>query len=338
MNTILQQDINDFVKSFDFTKNIEGSSFLITGGTGLIGSILIRCLLSIDSNINITIPVRNKFKALNLFQGNYNQLNIIETDLLDYLKDLKGDFQYIIHCASPTSGVFMTEYPVETYNLTIESTRLLLDYSCSHAIKSMVYVSSIEYYGQIYEDRIIGESVLGYIDSSSARSSYPLAKRSAEFMCTAYALEYKVPVKIARLTQTLGAGINVDDNRVFAQFARSIINSKDIILHTSGESAKPYCYTIDSIHAIFYILLLGNKGEAYNVANKSSYISIKDLAEYLCKKFNPQVKVCIHLQSGNVYAPTTKLRLDTSKLEKLGWQPRYSLFDMFDRLIKSLNQ
>ena len=142
-------------------------------------------------------------------------------------------------------------------------------------------MSSLEYYGQNFDDKIITEEVQGYVDNTAARSSYPLGKRAAEYLCAAYSQQYGVNVKIARLTQTFGAGVAADDNRVFAQFARSIICETDIVLHTKGDSAKPYCYTIDCVSAILYILLKGNNGEAYNVANSETYISIREMAEFL---------------------------------------------------------
>ena len=62
-----------------------------------------------------------------------------------------------------------------------------------------------------------------------------------ECLCSAYASEYQLPVKIARLAQTFGAGVNPSETRVFAQFARSLIHGEDIILHTEGKSYGNYC-------------------------------------------------------------------------------------------------
>lgn len=337
MKEVLRQDILDFKNSFELADRLSGASFLITGATGLIGSILVRCLLSLDKCIKMTIPVRSYEKARIVFGDLVSQLEIIEGDLFELLSNIDGGYDYLIHCASPTAGQYMITHPIETYAFAIDSTRLLLDYARTHTIKSMVYVSSIEYYGQIYSDLLVDETVLGYVDPSSSRSCYPLAKRSAEYFCVAYAKEQGIPVKIARLTQTFGAGISATDNRVFAQFARSIIVGEDIILHTQGDSAKPYCYTIDSVSALLYILLEGKRGEAYNVANADTYISIRELAEYLCEHFNPTLKVRIELHPELGYAATTKLRLNTEKLRGLGWNSNYSLWEMFDRLIRSLS-
>ncbi len=71
-----------------------------------------------------------------------------------------------------------------------------------------------------------------------------------ENMCVAYAKQYDLPVSIARLSQTFGAGILQTENRVFAQFARSAIRGEKIVLHTLGKSEGNYCYTRDTVKAL----------------------------------------------------------------------------------------
>lgn len=337
MNKGQEKDMRNFVDIFVLKDNIDNSSFLITGATGLIGSTLVRCLLSLGNGIKITIPVRNAAKAMEMYEEDASRLNIVECDLMNYCSSLSDDFDYIIHCASPTAGKYMNEHPVETFELAVETTRALLCYARTHSIKGFVYVSSLEYYGQNYDDNIITEDFQGYVDATSARSSYPMGKRAAEYLCAAYAQEYGVPAKVARLTQTFGAGVAPDDNRVFAQFARSVIAGTDIIMHTKGESAKPYCYTTDCASAILTILLKGRNGEAYNVANEETYISIREMAEFLRDNFNPSIRVIIEEHPEMGYAPVTKLHLTSQKLMSLGWNPMYGLKEMFERLIGSIS-
>ena len=338
MNKIQKEDILAFVKDFEMTKDIAGSKFLITGATGLIGSTLAHCLLAMDCGISITCPVRNMEKAASLYEDEFKKIHFIESNLQDYLDGLSSQdqFDYVVHCASPTAGQYMTEHPVETYELAIESTRALLGFSSQSAVRGMVYVSSLEYYGQNFDDRIIDEDFQGQIDMSSPRSSYPMGKRAAEYLCAAYADEFAVPVKIARLTQTFGAGVSKDDNRVFAQFARSVVQGHDIVLHTTGESAKPYCYTTDCVSALLYILLKGGNGQAYNVANPDTYISIADMANFVRQNFNRDINVVIEEHPEMGYAPVTKLNLSAKKLMGLGWRPFYNLSDMYKRLIIDL--
>ena len=193
-------------------------------------------------------------------------------------------------------------------------------------------------YGQIFDDEMpLTEEMQGYVDPLNVRSSYSMGKRMCECMCVSAYKEYGVPVKIARLAQTFGAGIAASDNRVFAQFAKSVIVGKDIILHTDGKLKRQYLYLTDAISGILYVLLKGRNGEAYNVANDETYISIKEMAEMICREFRPQLKVK-HVEEceDRGYAPVTKTRMTSAKLEKLGWKPRLSLRDMYDRLIKSL--
>jgi nucleoside-diphosphate-sugar epimerase len=163
-----------------------------------------------------------------------------------------------------------------------------------------------------------------------------MAKRAAENLCHLYAKEYGIPAKIVRLTQTTGAGIAKDDNRVIAQFTRLIVNNQDIVLNTTGDAARPYCYTTDAISAILFVLLQGKSGEAYNVANEDTYISARGMAEFLQKNFNNSIKVKVELKENMGYPPTTKLRLSSSKLRELGWEPKYGLKEIFERLIEYL--
>ena len=90
---------------------------------------------------------------------------------------------------------------------------------------------------------------------------------------------------------------------------------------------------------MLYILLKGEDGTAYNVANEATYISIRQMAELVAETFNPDhVHVVIEMQQGLGYSPTTKLRLDTQQIQSLGWTPYYNMKDMFGRLIASMKE
>ena len=340
INSILQADLEKFSKSFPFFKEIAGKRFLITGATGLIGSMMVRVLLYLreqeGQDIYITALARNPRKAEEMFAG--KDIDWVFCDISDPVSEKVSAPDYIIHCAANTSSKMMAEQPVETFLGLIDGTRELLKFAAASACKSMVYLSSIESYGTFSEERELEESDLGAIDPLNNRSCYPLGKKGAEFLCHSYHSEYKVPVKIARLTQTFGAGVSPDDNRVFAQFARSLVNGEDIVLHTTGESSKPYCYITDAISAIFYILLKGKNGEAYNVANADTYISVRNMAEMLEARFGKGGEVKLKLREDMGYAAPTKNKLKVDKLMELGWKPEYRLEEMFSRLIEYLKE
>lgn len=335
MNAVQLRNIDDFVNSFELADSLGGQTFLITGATGLIGSSLIHCLVALKRNIKIIAPVRNLSKAQELFPEPSDFLHFIECDISNFNYDSLGTIDYVIHCAAPTSSKFFVEKPVETFNIIYRCSANLLEFSRRNSIKGMVFLSSLEVYGTILDDSsYITEDVQGYLDPMSVRSSYPMAKRATENLCHLYAKEYGLPVKVARLTQTTGAGIAKDDNRIIAQFARLAAQKQNIILHSTGESARPYCYLTDCISALLYILLKGTSGEAYNVANEETYISAKGMAEYLKKNFSPEIQVIININENMGYAPTTKQKLSSAKLQALGWKPKFGLNEIFSDLIE----
>lgn len=331
MDNVIQRDISEFVRDFDQAALLRGSTFLVTGATGLIGSMLIRCLCALDGSIRIYAPVRNLEKGKRLF-GDCPQVTLVQADLATFDYTTFGTVDYIVHGAAPTASKFFVDRPVETINTIVADTNRLLQYAATITVKGMAFLSSLEVYGQMLQPVPVTEDMQGTVGITDLRSSYPMAKRLAENLCCAYASEYGVPVRTVRLTQTTGPGIDKADNRYIAQFVRCAAEGKDIVLRTKGLSAKPCCYTIDAISAILYILLFGQNGKAYNVANEETYISVRDLAYMIKETLNPDINVRTEINDAMGYPPDTYLRLCTRELQNLGWKPRYTLRDTISRL------
>lgn len=338
---ILIEDVQQFAEHFELWEQLRDKTFLITGATGLIGSVMVKCLLELNKQkrlgIKIIAVVRNLEKAQQVFANEYAQIDFRKLELTDISEeDIKDSVNYIVHLASPTASKYFVEHPVETLRTAVEGTTAVLEYAKNAPIGGMVYASSLETYGGNHTDDWLKEDFQGYVNPTEVRSSYNIAKRACECLCHSYAKEYDVNVTIARMTQTFGAGVEYNDGRVFAQFARKAIECHDIELHTTGATSRMYCYTTDAVSAMLYLLLKGEKGEAYNIANKDSYISIRDMANLIRDEFNPNIKVVIAPKENQGYAPETKLKLDTSRIEALGWKPVYGLKEMFCKLIDSL--
>ena len=340
-NHILLEDIKLFALSFKLSEQLRDKTFLITGATGLIGSVLVKCLLELNRQMQLGIKViavvRSLDKAQNVFADEYSQIDFRQLELSEITQEHIGCIvDYVVHLASPTASKFFVEHPVETLRTAVEGTTVVLEFAKNAKVKSVVYASSLETYGSNHKEDWLKEDFQGYVNPTEVRSSYNIGKRTCECLCHAYAKEYGVNVMIARMTQTFGAGVEYNDGRVFAQFARKAIEGSDIELHTTGDTCRMYCYTTDAVSAMLYLLLKGKRGEAYNIANKDSYISIRDMAYLVKNEFNQNINVVVAPKENQGYAPETKLRLDTTKIEALGWKPNYSLYQMFDRLIASL--
>ena len=312
-------------------------TYIVTGSTGLIGSALVKTLAAKGERVVAT--ARDTAKAERLFGGLEN-VAIAEWDVVKpfdksllSLPSLKSHSSAcLIHAAAETASRNMVERPVETMAVTLDGTRNALELARALKVKGMVYLSSMEVYGAPQEDSPLDESCLGPLDILAPRSSYPLSKRMAEGLCAAYAREYGVPVRIARLAQVVGGELFEGDNRVVSQFARAIVHCENIVLHTDGSSARCYCALDDAVNAVLLLLERGVAGEAYNVADEASYCSIREFAERLCA-LHPGLHVVVRPAGGMGYAPACRLRLSAAKLKALGWRPRTGLMEAFERLV-----
>lgn len=344
MSEVLKKDISDLLHGDFPVDEVKGKSFLVTGATGLVGSLFAKTILQGNRELGfgckIVAVVRNIEKAKETFADylDDNKLSFLICDLAKDSIKTEQPIDYIVHAAAVTTSKDMVTYPVDNIMLSVMGTRTVLEFARLNSVKAVVYLSSMEVYGQMFvSDHKIKEDELGFVDLTAARSCYPEGKRMCECLCNAYAAQYDVNVMSARLAQTFGPGILKNENRVFAQFAKSAINGTDIVLHTKGESEGNYVYTMDAVCAIVTLLLRGSKGEAYNVSNAESHMTIAEMGEMVATKVaGGKIKLVFDIpEDANKlgYAPTTKMHLDNTKMCALGWKPRVSLQETYERLI-----
>lgn len=348
MNQIIETDMQEIVQNNVLWEKFNGKTVLISGATGMIPSYMVMALLYLNKfndnfACNVIVLIRSAEKAERLFKDFISEpyLEILQVDicvpiLLDY------DIDFIIHAASPASPQLFTKYPVDTICPNVLGTYNLLQLAVDKKSQGFLLFSSGDVYGQIQDGTIIHEASLGVVDQLNLRNSYAESKRMAEMLCKAYTEQYGVPAAIARISHTYGPTVNLnEDRRVFSEFVQNIIRNENIIMKSSGEAVRPFCYLTDATVALFKILLEGKSGEAYNMCNDECNYSIKELADVLVNLFPEKgLKVVCELRSADddyKESPVSKpCMVDNSKLRALGWEPKIDIREGFRRTVLAL--
>lgn len=344
LNKILLEDFAQIAKNYDFS-DLKGTSVFVTGSTGLLGSQLVLFLDYLNQtqkyNTKIIALVRSKEKAQRVFADAFDRICCVYGDVL-HLPEVSESVDYVIHGASITSSKSFVEQCVETIDIAVNGTMNMLRFAKEKQVKSFVYLSSMEAFGVTDGKGEVREADLGYIDLTSPRSSYMESKRMCENLCVCFASEYNVPVKMIRLTQTLGAGIDYNDTRVAAYFARCVLEKTDIVLKTKGATKRPILYSADAISAILTVLLCGQNAQVYTAANPETFVTICETAEMIARKIAAgAIKVTFDIKEVPAeYAPNLNLNLNLNvdKLCSLGWKPSVDLQTAYERMIEGMKQ
>ena len=335
--SLYKEDIQNIFQADLPWEKLSGTNILVTGATGLIGGCLVETLMmNPRRDYQVYASGRNEERAKARFKD-FAANPAFHFVKYDVMQPLQSDvrFDFIIHAASDANPKFYATQPVEVMKGNIDGVANLMEYGLTHRMKRFLYVSSGEVYGE-GDGRIFTEDYSGYVDCATPRSCYPSAKRAAETLCVSYAAEYGTDVVIARPCHTYGPHFTEQDNRVYAQFIRNVLRGEDIVMKSTGEQFRSWCYVVDCVSALLHILLKGSCGEAYNIADADSNISIRELAEAIAAIGGR--KVVIDLPDADEkrgFNPVTKSVFSTDKLESLGW---HAFNHMEKGLKKSINE
>lgn len=325
-------------------KKIYNNSVMITGACGLIGSFLVDVLMKCNElyKANITV-IAYDFKEefiTNRFANYLNNKNFkyIYQDVnlpLSYNEKVN----YIMHLASNAHPLLFKTDPVGTIKANIIGLNNLLSYAKDNNVKRLLYVSTGEVYGECESNiEAFDEEYSGYVNPTLSRSCYPSSKRTAETLCVSYSEQYGLDTVIARPCHIYGPTMTKNDSRVYAEFIRNILDNKDIVLKSNGKQKRSYCYVLDACIALLYILVYGENKNAYNIANRNSITTIYDMAHIIAKIGNREVKMDIPKGLDSNSNPMQCAILNSSKLEKLGFVPRFDLEKGYTNTIKILKE
>lgn len=320
---------------------------LITGATGMLCSPVVDIISLLnrekDAGIELVLAGRNEQRCSDRFRGALEDGNykFIKYDA-NSAEKLYVIADYIIHGASNADNRRFLKEPVETLLSNIIGLKALLDLAAENKGSRLLFVSSSEVYGN--RERFsydaggeIAEDEYGYVDILSSRSCYPSGKRAAESLCASYIDEYSVDAVIVRPGYIYGPTINPTDSRASAAFTLDAAAGRDIIMKSKGEQLRSYCYMLDCASALLSVLLNGECGEAYNISNKDSIVTIRDVAECLAKAGG--VKVVFEIptdEEKKSFNPMKNSVLDAAKLENLGWKAHFGLDEGIMRTLRFL--
>lgn len=317
---------------------LSGANILITGATGLIGSCLVEVLMSNPHiDYHVYASGRNKERAISRF-GVFSDSPYFHFLRYDVMEEINSDidFHYIIHAASNASPNFFVSNPVEIIKANILGVDNLMKYGISHGLRRFLFVSSGEVYGE-GDGRVFTEEYSGYVDCVHPRSCYPSSKRAAETLCVAYGEEYAVDSVIVRPCHVYGPNFTESDNRAYAQFLRDAVASRDIIMKSSGEQYRSWCYVVDAVLGILYVLLKGERGNAYNIADENSNVTIREFAEMIAHACGREVIIDAPSEiESKGFNKVRKSVFSTTKLSLLGWSVEGTINDKIKRTINEL--
>ena len=280
--------VDDLSSFFD---ELEGKTVLIAGGKGFLGTYFVNVLNHINEVLSTPMKIviiDNLITSKNKKNNTSHNVTLLKQDISESF-DFPDELHYIIHAASIASPPTYREFPIKTLDVNYQGTRNLLEIARKKKIKSMLFLSSSEIYG---DPEVIPtpESYQGKVSCTGPRACYDESKRLAETVSTLYFQQYKVPVKIARPFNVYGPYLSLNDGRVIPDFMKNAIEKSEILIHSDGSPTRSFCYVSDAIRAFFKLLFSKHDGIICNVGNDEE-ISISDVAKMVQKTIGKPISI-----------------------------------------------
>lgn len=309
-------------------QKLANKTLLVTGATGLIGTVLVDSLMQKNRDgLNLTILAAGRNEKISAerfadYAGDKN-FRFVRLDVNAPI-EIAEPVDFVIHAASNTHPLQYSTDPVGTMTTNILGTHNLLEFCRVKNVSRFVFVSSVEIYGKaLNASDLFDEKYCGYIDCNTLRAGYPESKRAGEALCQAYISRHNVDVVIPRLSRVYGATMRLDDSKAMSEFIMNGVRGEDIILKSEGLPRFSYCHATDAARGILYCLLNGKCGEAYNVADSSEILSLREIAEYI-SGLNGR-KVIFELPNETQrkgFSTAVNAIMTNDKLRGLGWSPK----------------
>ncbi len=332
-NSLYCEDVR-FVAELDLPwDRFEGKTVMLSGATGLIGSFLVdvlmeKCLHGLNCKIYALSRDENKFRSRFVKYTYDNRLEYVKYDANEPLTlDEIVTVDYILHLASNTHPLMYSTDPIGTITTNVFGLKNLLDFAVNHNCTRFAFASSNEMYGENRGDvELFDEDYCGYINCNTLRAGYPESKRCGEALCQAYRSQRKLDIVIPRITRSYGPTMNMSDTKALSQFIKRGLSGEDIVLKSAGTQLYSYTYVADAVSGLLTVVLRGESGEAYNIADLGGNVLLSDLAGYIADYVGTKVVFEVpDVEEAAGYSKATKALLDGTKLRNLGWFPKYDI-------------
>jgi dTDP-glucose 4,6-dehydratase len=290
---------------------------LITGAAGFIGSHLCDCFLSKNYKV-IGID--------NLITGNLKNLSHLNSNLDFQFKeiDITHDFNiedsvdFILHFASPASPIDYLKIPLETLRVGSLGTENVLKIALKNNARILIASTS-----EVYGDPLVhpqSEEYFGNVDPVGPRGVYDEAKRFQEALTTAYHTFNGLDIRIARIFNTYGSRMRVNDGRAIPAFMGQVLRGESLTVFGDGSQTRSFCYIDDMVEGI-YKLLHSNYTKPMNLGNPEE-IALIDFAKEIIAMGGVDNKIVFKALPVN---DPVKRKPDITKAMKiLNWKPLVS--------------
>lgn len=342
VNEIIAEDIRTILSRKLPYEVFYQKTILISGANGYVPAYFVHTFLSLNderkAGIKVIALCRNEKRARERFSCYLDR-----TDFILMIQDvcepieLHEPIHLFIHAASPAGIQKRHEDPVNTFLSNVKGAENMLRLAAKNPCGHFLLLSSVDVYGKMDNDRRLTEDMAGSLDPLNIRNVYPCGKRAAETLCRAYQAKYGVPVYIVRPFQIIGPGPELNDGRLHIDFISQVLKTGKIVLKSDGTAVRSFMYIADAIAAMFYVLLMGQQGEAYNIVAEEGEASVRELAYGMASLVAGEPAEVIFASqwrdSIEVKGALSVVTGDSKKIRKLGWQPQYALSDASARMM-----
>ncbi len=259
---------------------------LITGAAGFLGSHL--CDRFVSEGFHVigmdNFITGDEANITHLY--NSSNFEFINHDVTEFIK-IEGELDYILHFASPASPIDYLKIPIQTLKVGSLGTHNLL--GLAKAKKARILIASTS---EVYGDPLVhpqSEEYYGNVSTIGPRGVYDEAKRFQESITMAYHRFHGLDTRIARIFNTYGSRMRLNDGRVIPAFMGQALRGEDLTVFGTGEQTRSFCYVDDQIEGI-HRLLFSDYHYPVNIGNPNE-ISILDFAKEIIKLTQTNQKI-----------------------------------------------